>query len=112
MDESEVRKGDVICPRDDTLPITEIFICEIKVLQLLEHKPIMSQGYKSILHIHAIQQVCELKEIDIEFVEDSKGQKQQKQKPKFVSSGSLMHAKISVDRPICVEKFDVLGAMG
>ena len=32
QDESEVRKGDVICPRDDTLPITEIFIAEIKVL--------------------------------------------------------------------------------
>jgi len=28
-DESLVRKGEVICPRDDTLPITEIFIAEI-----------------------------------------------------------------------------------
>jgi len=53
-DESQVRKGEVICPREDTLPITEIFIAEIKLLNLLEHKPIMSQGYKSILHIHTI----------------------------------------------------------
>lgn len=111
-DESEIRKGDVICPRDDTLPITEIFIAEIKVLQLLEHKPIMSQGYKSILHIHTIQQQCDLKEIDIEFIEGEKGQKTQKLKPKFVSSGAVIQAKIAIDKAICIEKFETLASMG
>lgn len=72
----------------------------------------MSQGYKSILHIHTIQQQCDLKEIDIEFIEDEKGNKLQKVKPKFVSSGATIHAKIAIEKAICIEKHETLSSMG
>jgi peptide chain release factor subunit 3 len=35
-------KGNVLCPRDEPMPVAQIFICEIEILELLEHKPIFS----------------------------------------------------------------------
>lgn len=110
-DESVIQKGNVICNRDNTVPISQIFIAEIRILQLLEHKPIFSTGYKSMMHIHTVQEECLLKEIDIEFVENEKG-KTEKVKPKFVTSGALIHCKIQMNRPICLEKHDTIEQMG
>jgi len=44
-DEGLINKGDVLCTRENLVPISELFECEIDVLQLLEYKPILSKGY-------------------------------------------------------------------
>ena len=44
-DENLVNKGDVLCSREDSMPVSEIFEAEIEVLELLSYKPILSKGY-------------------------------------------------------------------
>jgi peptide chain release factor subunit 3 len=110
-DESIVQKGNVICNRDASVPISELFIAEVKILTLLEHKPIFSSGYKSMMHIHTIQEECQLKEIDILYEETEHGVTQ-KAKPKFCTSGQTILCKISMQKPICFEKFDTIEQMG
>lgn len=102
----------MICNRDASVPISELFIAEIKILQLLEHKPIFSTGYKSMMHIHTIQEECILKEIDILYEDNEKGQTTQKVKPKFCTTGALIQCKIQMNKPICFEKFDTIEQMG
>ena len=92
--------------------MAELFIAEIKILQLLDHKPIFSSGYKAMMHIHTIQEECELKEIDISYETNEKGVKTQKVKPKFVTSGATILAKIMVSNPICLEKYETIEQMG
>ena len=94
------------------MPVSELFIAEITLLQLLDHKPIFSQGYKSVLHIHTVQEECELKEIDISWEKDDKGVLQEKLRPKFAQSGSKLIAKIIVNKPICIEKHETNVQMG
>lgn len=111
-DETLIQKGNVICNRDSSVPISELFIAEVKILQLLEHKPIFSTGYKSMMHIHTIQEECILKEIDVLFEENEKGQQVQKVKPKFCTTGAVIHCKIQMNKPICFEKYDTIPQMG
>ena len=40
------------------MPTVTYFDAQIVVLELLEHKPILTGGYKAVLHIHSGKQ-CE-----------------------------------------------------
>lgn len=111
-DDTQISKGNVICDRESTVPCSDLFIAEIKLLTLLEHKPIFSSGYKSMMHIHTIQEECQLKEIDMLIEIDDNGDKTNKPKPKFATSGQTIVAKITVQRPICLEKYETIDQMG
>ena len=51
-DEEGIKRGDVLCNRDNMMPVTDIFEAELDILELLDYKPIMSKGYNCIMHIH------------------------------------------------------------
>ena len=40
--------------------MTELFIAEIKILKLLEYKPVMTAGYNSVMHIHSLEVDCSI----------------------------------------------------
>ena len=44
-DENMVNKGDVLCNRDNMMPVTDLFEAEVQILELLDYKPILSKGY-------------------------------------------------------------------
>jgi len=111
-DDDLIQKGNVLCAREDPMPVSELFICELTILELLDHKPIFSQGYKSVLHIHTVQEECELKEIDKSWETNDKGETVEKLRPKFTQSNSKVLAKIIVNKPICIEKHEVNVQMG
>lgn len=52
MDEKELQKGYVLCQLDDPCVVTKEFLAKLTLLDLPEHKRIMSQGYKCMLHMH------------------------------------------------------------
>ena len=37
--------------------------CCCQVLDLLEHKPIISGGYKAVLHVHSLVEECEITDL-------------------------------------------------
>jgi peptide chain release factor subunit 3 len=58
-----VIRGNVLCHRNDMMPVTEIFEAEVDILDLLEYKPILSKGYTCIMHIHTFNDEVIIKEI-------------------------------------------------
>lgn len=62
-DDDHVKRGYVICHREQRMPVTEIFEAEIDVLDLLEYRPIMAKGYTCIMHIHTFNDEIVIKDI-------------------------------------------------
>lgn len=81
QDENLVNKGDCLCHRKGSVPISDLFEAEVEVLELLEYKPILSKGYQCILHIHTIAEECYVKDIIVSYEKNDKGEIIEKQKP-------------------------------
>jgi len=112
-DENTINKGDVLCIKDLHCPISNLFEVEITILQLLEHKPIITQGYQCILHIHTVADECTINEILSEVKYNEKGEaKEVKSKPKYGKTGQIIVVRMSTRIPVCIEKFSTISQMG
>lgn len=110
VDEEFVHPGFVICSKDDLCQTTTVFDAKIVVLELLDHKPLISKGYSAILHIHSLAIDCEIKNVLLEF--SKKTGKPEKKFPKFVKEGSVAAVRITVDQSICLEPFALRPQLG
>jgi hypothetical protein len=94
------------------MPVTELFIAEIDVLQLLEYKPIISKGYTCMMHIHTFSDEIVIQEIDETVTKQSKGDDIVKKRPAFAASGQKMICRIAPKNPLCLEKFETMAQLG
>lgn len=59
----EVVKGFVLCnPEHPMTPVTT-FVAQIALVDLLEHRPLFTAGYRAILHCHSITEECVVTEL-------------------------------------------------
>lgn len=65
--------------------------------------PTPQVGYKSVLHIHTACEECEITKLICEIDPKTKEQK----KAKFVKQGGICICRISVEKSICIETFQV-----
>eukprot|EP00501_MAST-03F_sp_TOSAG23-6_P000057 GSMAST32.ASY1.ANO1.58.1 assembled CDS len=79
------------------------FIAIIEVLELLEHRKLITSGYECILHCHTVSEECTFEELLSEM--DLKVKKFSKRKPMFVKSKSVIKCKISLKQSIAIETF-------
>eukprot|EP00831_Metopus_contortus_P054085 TRINITY_DN454_c0_g2_i3.p1 TRINITY_DN454_c0_g2~~TRINITY_DN454_c0_g2_i3.p1 ORF type:complete len:250 (+),score=39.26 TRINITY_DN454_c0_g2_i3:469-1218(+) len=56
--DDDISKGNILCSPDNLCAVFQVFIAEVKVLNLLKHKPIISIGYQCILHLHTFAEEC------------------------------------------------------
>ena len=56
-------KGDIICSNESWTQVCEQFEAKINILELPEHKPIMSNGYTCVIHIHTALEEIEVTSI-------------------------------------------------
>lgn len=108
VEEDEVLPGFVACARHDPCPEVSYFDAQIQVGELLEHKPILTSGYKAILHVHAVTEECEITKLFFKVDPRTK----EKTKTKFVKAGSVAIVRIATEKTICVEKFDKVPQLG
>lgn len=111
-DEDMVRRGDVLCHRENMMPVTELFEAEIDVLDLLEYKPILSKGYTCVMHIHTFADEVIIKDIMKSEEINDKGEKIVKQKPNFTKSHTKIICRVVPKVPLALEKFDTIQQMG
>lgn len=105
-DEDSVKRGDVLCHRDNMIPVTEIFEAEMDILELLDYKPILSKGSTCMMHIHTYNEEIELKEIIKAEEYSDKGNVTVKYKPQYTRSHSKIICRIAPKTPVCIEKFE------
>lgn len=108
IEEDEVSPGFVLSDRFHVVPVVHQFEAQIAVLDLLEHKPILTGGYTAILHLHSIVEECEVTKLVAVIDPKSK----EKKKVKFAKSGAICIARIAVEKGICVEQFNFIPQLG
>lgn len=111
-DDDLINRGDVLCPREPIMPASELIECELQILELLEHKPILSKGYQCIIHIHTVSEEATLKDIVIAWEKNDKGEVNEKKAPKFTRSGAKIIARLTTRIPIALEKYEAIPQLG
>lgn len=95
----EFEIGNVICSSDDPLfPIQEF----IGSFLVGKQKSIFAPGYKAYLHCHTVSVPCTI----ISLISNTDAKTGEKKTPKFCKSGETYIAKMKLDYPICVEKYE------
>lgn len=111
LDEEQVFKGDVLCPRDRPMPISQVLECEIELLELL--KPIFSRGSTCMMHVHTYADDITIKDIKWSIEKDpGSGEEVKKEMPKFTRSFAKCLVRIALKSPIPIEKVTDCAALG
>lgn len=108
IEEDDISAGFVLSSRFNLVPVVTQFEAQVAILELLEHKPILTGGYKAVLHLHSVVEECEVTKLVA--VIDPKTK--EKKKAKYVKSGAICIARVAVEKPICVEAFDSVPQLG
>lgn len=53
VEDENIQRGDMLCSSDNLPLVCQEFEAKISVLELPEHKLIMSSGYSCVIHLHA-----------------------------------------------------------
>lgn len=107
-EESDILPGFVLSSVKTPVPVVTQFEAQLMIVELLEHNSIFTVGYKSVLHIHTCVEECEITKLVAEVDMKTKEQK----KAKFIKQGGLCICRISVEKPICIEAFSDVAALG
>jgi len=82
LDENELLSGFVICEPLRPCKKCTAFEAQIRITELLMHKPLMTNGYRCILHCHTIVAECVIAKMIATL--DRKSGEELEKKPKFV----------------------------
>jgi len=78
------------------------------VLELPEHKLIMSSGYSCVIHLHACLEDIIINEIKAEIDRKTK----EKKKTAFLIAGMTGIVRITAKNPLCCEKYETMAQLG
>lgn len=106
VNEEEVHSGDVLTAESSKMTAVDTFVA---TLIILEHKNIITEGYKAIMHCHSIQTSitidCLLAELD------KKTRKIKTKMPKYATAGQMVAVRIKLDDKCCVATQELDGKM-
>ena len=63
LEDENIARGDILCSIENLPQVCQEFEAKIHVLDLPEHKQIMSSGYCCIIHLHSAQEEVFISEI-------------------------------------------------
>jgi len=113
VDDDQVQKGDVLCPRDLMMPTSSLFEAELDLLDLPGSRAIFSRGYMCMIHLHTYSDQITLKDIVWTIEKDPQtGEMKKKEGVKFARGNSKNLVRIATYSPIALEKLSDLAALG
>jgi peptide chain release factor subunit 3 len=110
IEEEDVQEGFVLSYQDRPTRRAVVFEGQIAVLELLEHKPILSQGYAAVVHLHAVAVECTISALVNEI--DKKTGEPMAAKPRFLKSGAFANVRVRVEESVAIEAFKDFPALG
>jgi peptide chain release factor subunit 3 len=87
-----------------------MFEGQVVILDLLEHKPLVTAGYGCVLHVHTAIVECSMKKLISEL--DRKTGKNTPKAPRFLKMGSVATVRFTTDETVAVELFKDHAQMG
>ncbi|KAL3657921.1 hypothetical protein V7S43_017120 [Phytophthora oleae] len=108
----DVQKGFVLCSMKEEVPPRAIhaFAAQIALVDTLEHRPLLTAGYKCILHIHTVAQECIVAKLLRPI--DPKTGKPVKKHVAFIKQGQSVVCRIEVEQSITIETFANMPQLG
>lgn len=93
----------MLSSRTDPCPAVKEFLCQLKILELPESRPILTAGYEAVLHIHTTTEEVTIVQLVSEI--NRKTGKSNPRPPTFVKSGAILVCKIELSQSVCMETF-------
>ncbi|KAL8269763.1 hypothetical protein Esti_006326 [Eimeria stiedai] len=106
-EEDALSSGTILCCPESLCPVATKILAYMKVMELLEHRPLLTAGYTCVMHVHTAREEVMLGKI----LESSDGKKK-KSNPQFVKSDCLVSIEIMLSRPMCMEEFEACSQLG
>jgi len=101
--EDQLTKGFVLCEQINPIRVVTKFKAMIQVIDLPPERPIITSGYKAMIHCHVANEECEILKL-YECCAMSNMKKKEK-KPKFVRENSVAWVSIVLARPTALDTF-------
>ncbi|OEH74193.1 hypothetical protein cyc_01813 [Cyclospora cayetanensis] len=88
-EEDALYSGAVLCCPEAPCPVASKILAYVKVMELLEHRPLLTAGYTCIMHVHTARE-----EVMLGKLHESSDGKKKKTNPQFVKSDCLVSIEI------------------
>ncbi|ESS29882.1 putative elongation factor Tu [Toxoplasma gondii RUB] len=109
VDEDQLGNGMMLCPVNDPCPVVTSFVGRLGIVELLEHRPLVTAGYSCVLHAHTAREEVVLNKL-LEVVD--KKTKKKKNNPQFVKNDCMVTVEVELQNPICLEEFEKMPQLG
>ncbi|TYZ58094.1 hypothetical protein PybrP1_006686 [[Pythium] brassicae (nom. inval.)] len=108
----DVVKGFVLCSNkvEPAPRAIHTFAAQIALVDTLEHRPLLTAGYKCILHCHTIAQECTVTKLLRPI--DPKTGKPVRKPVTFIKQGQSVICRIEVEQSITIETFETMPQLG
>merc|ERR1719277_2867552 len=110
ISESELSKGFVMAEAKDPVRVVSKFKAQLQVVELPEERPVLTSGYRAVLHVHTAAEECEILKL---YESMSMTDRKKKEKnPRFVREGSVLTCSIQLARSTTVDAFTGVQQLG
>jgi peptide chain release factor subunit 3 len=110
IEEDDVQEGFVLSYPDVPCKRSKYFEAQVVILDLLEHKPLITAGYEAIFHVHVLAVECVITHL-ITSIDKKTGQPNPN-KPKFLKSNDYATIRIKTEQSIAIEEFKSCPPLG
>mmetsp|Transcript_69598 Transcript_69598/g.166983 ORF Transcript_69598/g.166983 Transcript_69598/m.166983 type:complete len:842 (+) Transcript_69598:248-2773(+) len=101
--EDDLKKGYVLCPIAEPIRALTKFKAQLQVLELPEERPVLTAGYRAVMHVHVAIEECEI--LKLYESRTKKDMKKVEKNPKFVREGSILTCSIAMARATALDLF-------
>lgn len=103
IDENDIQEGFILCDVEKPCHQTCVFEAQVKITELLPHRPIITRGYSAILHLHALTVECMVSHLVNEL--DKKTGKPLDKKINCLRVGDVATVRITLTQSIACDKY-------
>merc|ERR1711972_638079 len=110
VSENELTKGYVMAEAATPAKVVSKFKAQLQIIELPEERPVLTSGYRAVLHVHTAAEECEILKL---YESMSMTDRKKKEKnPRFVREGSILTCSISLARSTTVDTFKGVQQLG
>ena len=104
----DFKAGNVVCDPYDLPTVSDHFLADVMVLDLIPHKPLILPEYKCMIHIGVAVNECTFQEIIYKYDHVTK----KKVKAGYCTGNTRITARIKLKEVMCVETFCFFSQLG
>ena len=105
----EIQKGFVLCEPVNPILHVSSFKAQIALVDMLDHRPLFTAGYKAILHIHSVTIECTVTKIHYKMDPSAKAGKK---KVMFAKEKDCVVCTLLVSQSICIDTYENMAQLG